>query len=157
MGVNPQVGAYRTEPALELYQKLRNAPERVFTAAPTSINIQFIIESALEKHESIVLLGLASWASATYRNAMAAKAALPEALQMRVTCVDSGYVGCAQGHMTRELLRRAEAGDDLEAALARAHYVSRRSYHFVLASSYRQATHPAAAPRQHGALTPKPR
>ena len=124
------VGDPENFPPLPLFQKLRNEPERVFTAAPTPINVQFILEEALESSEHAIVLGLAEWASATFRNINQAMLALPADKQARITIVNTGYAGTTQTHMMKELLRAAEKGESVEAALERMYYVERRSYHF---------------------------
>ena len=122
-------------PTLELFQKLRNEPERVFTAAPTPINVQFILEEALETSEHAIVLGLAEWGSATYRAIGQAKEALSADKQARITIINTGYIGSEQAMMTKELLRCAEKGMSVEESLERMWYVESRSYHLWFMAS----------------------
>ena len=128
-------GDFVNDNPLPLFQKLRNAPERVFTAAPTPINVQMIVEQALAQYPRVVVAMLAGWGSATYRNSVAAVKALSEEDQKRVTCVDTGYILNEEGLFQRVLLRQAAAGATVEEAIARAEFVCSRAYHQSFLSS----------------------
>ena len=120
---------------LELFLKLRKAPERVFTAAPTPINVRLALEAGLESKEAILVLSLAGWASATLRNIKKAVADMTEEQQKRIKVVDTGYVGAEAYIMAREALRCAEKGMDMEETIKRVHHVESRSYHTLVCSS----------------------
>ena len=49
------IGDYKNDDPLELFMKLRKQPERVFTAAPTPINIQVEMEAALAKWDHLIV------------------------------------------------------------------------------------------------------
>ena len=131
------VSDYDNFPPLPIYQKLRNEPERVFTAAATPITYKFALKKALSENpgKDVLALTLAGWGSAFTRNCFAALKMCTEEEQKRITMWDSGYIGCESAQMVMEGLRCAEAGMTKDEAIARMNYVDKRAYHMFWSAS----------------------
>ena len=129
------IGDYKNDDPLELFMKLRKQPERVFTAAPTPINIQVEMEAALAKWDHLIVPVLGGWASATLRNCNKALAALSPDLQARVTLFDSGWLGSEHGAMITELFRCAALGLSVEESMKKMYHVEKTAYHFFFTCS----------------------
>ena len=124
----------------ELRHRVHNGTFKPFsTAAPSTIQAELALRQALDRCENsaadhILHIGLSSMMSAEFRNVNDAITHLPQEAQERITVHDSGYLGC-DSLLTREALRCAEKGMDVDEIMARVKYVEDRVFNVFILSS----------------------